>query len=190
MNVHRRLGPLPVWPYFFLSAVAASLGAVLLAVWWPWGYPDESKLAKISGSIDTVAVRDDLSKTSAGAMLPAMTSVYFRLKGVDGEFRYPSTHPKYPLVRDYTAVAIDVWVVRAEIGTAAPMTIWQIQERNPYDAASELTYVGYAEIIERRLATDRSMIRVGYWLLAACGGLMLLGIGVRRWNRGRPHRLA
>ena len=184
------MGPLPTWPYYFLSAMSAVLGAALLAVWWPRGYPGQGELVKISGSIDTVVVRDDISKTSAGAILPAMTSVYFKLEGVEGEFRYPSTHPKYPLVRDQTAVAIDVWVVEAEIGTAAPMTIWQIQEHNPYRAASELTYVDYAEIIERLHAADRSMVEAGYWLLAACGGFVLLGVGVGRWNRSRPDRLA
>ena len=190
MSASRRLGPVPVWPYFFLSAVAAILAAVFLAVWWPSEYPGESELVKVSGDIDTVVIRDDISKTSAGAILPAMTSVYFRLKGVDDEFRYPSSHPKYPLVRDYTAVAIDIRVVKSETGTRAPVTIWKIQERNPRDAASELTRVSYAEIIERLSAADRSMTEVGYWLLAACGGFVLLGIGVRRWNRGRPHRLA
>jgi hypothetical protein len=190
MPAPRRLGPLPLWPYFFLAALAAVLGAVFLAVWWPWGYPDESELVKISGDIDRVAIRDDISKSGAGAMLPALTSVYFTLEGRDEEFRYPSTHPKYPLVRDYTAVAIDVWVVEAELGRGAPMTIWQIQERNPHDEASELTQVGYAETIERLTATDRSMVEVGYGALAAAAGFLLLGLLVRRWNRGRPQRLA
>lgn len=181
----RRLGPLPIWPYFFLAAIAGILGVVFLAIWWPSGYPGKTELVKISGDIKTAVIRDEISKSSAGAILPAMTSIYFRLNGVDDEFRYPSTHPKYPLVRDYTAVAIDVWVVEAELGTGAPVTIWQIEERNPYDAASDLTDVGYAEIIERLLAVDRSMIELGYWLLAACVGLTLIGICVKRWNRGR-----
>lgn len=185
MSTPRRSGPLPVWPYFFLSAVAGIIGTVFLAVWWPGGYPDERELVKVSGDIETAKVRDDLSNTSAGAILPAMTSIYFRLKEVDDEFRYPSTHPSYPQVRDYTAVAIDVWVVEAELGTGAPVTIWQIQERNPHDSASDLTDVGYDEIIERLLTVDRSMIEVGYWLFAACVGFTLIGICVKRWNRGR-----
>ncbi len=42
-------------------------------------------------------------------MMPGgLASAYFTLEGVDGEFRYPSTHPKYLLVRNHTAVAIDV----------------------------------------------------------------------------------
>jgi hypothetical protein len=189
MPAPRRLGPLPLWPYFFLAALAAVLGAVFLAVWWPWGYPDESELVKISGDIDRVAIRDDISKSGAGAMLPALTSVYFTLEGRDEEFRYPSTHPKYPLVRDYTAVAIDVWVVEAEMGRGAPVTIWQIQERNPHDDPAELTQVGYAETIERLTATDRSMVEIGYGALASSVGLLGLGMLFRRWNRGRVGRL-
>lgn len=185
----RQIGPIPVWPYFFLAAATAILGTVFIAVWWPPNFPDESQLVKISGDIDKVTIRNEISKSSAGAMLPAMTSVYFKLKGVDGEFRYPSTHPKYPLVRDYTAVAIDIWVLEADTGTAEPVKIWQIEERNPRDDASELTKVGYDEIIERLSASGKSMVRLGYWLFAACCGFLLLGVGVRKWNRGRPHRL-
>ncbi len=63
----------------------------------------------VSGEIASVVVRDDIFNTWAGAMMPGgLTSTYFTLKGVDGEFRYPSTHPKYLLVRNHTAVAIDV----------------------------------------------------------------------------------
>jgi len=185
MPALRRVGPLPVWPYFLLAALAAVLGAVFLAVWWPWGYPDERELVKISGDIDRVVIRDDISKSGAGAMLPALTSVYFTLEGRDEEFRYPSTHPRYPLVRDYTAVAVDLWVVAAELGQGAPVTIWQLEERNPHDGPEALTRVGYAETVERLTRTDRSMVEVGYGLLAAAAGLLGLGLLVGRWNRGR-----
>ena len=185
-----RLGPLPVWPYYFLSAVAGLAAVGFVAVWWPQGYPDDSELVKVSGEVATVIVRDDISKTSAGAMLPAMTSIYFTLKGVEGEFRYPSSHPNYLIVRDRTAIAIDIWVDGAEIGTGRPMTIWQIQEHNPFKLTVEQTFVSHAEVIERLTKTDRSMVETGYWLLGVAGAFALIGVGVRRWNRGRPPPIA
>ncbi len=166
--------------------VTGLAGIVLVAVWWPGGYPDESALVKVSGDIATVVVKDDVSGTSAGAMMAPLTSVYFTLEGVEGEFRYPSSHPKYPIVRDYTAVAVDVWVDGAEIGTGRPMTIWQIQEHNPYNLLLEETFIGYAEVIERLAGVDRSMVEAGYWLLAVSAAFALTGAGVQRWNRGRP----
>ena len=102
-----------------MSAISAfPPGLVLVIGWWPEDYPGESDLAKVSGRIASVTVRDDLSKGSAGAALPAMTSTYFTLQGVEGEFRYPSSQPGYPIVRDRTAYAIDVWVERARLGGA------------------------------------------------------------------------
>ena len=185
INKNRGYGPFPVWPYFFLSVVTGVLGSVFLIVWWPSGYPEEADLVQISGEIASSVVRDDISNTSAGAMMPGITSVFFKLEGREDEFRYPSTHPKYLLVRDYTAVAIDIRVVAAELGTGAPVTIWEIHERNPIDAGPDPTSISYEDIIERLLAVDRSMIEVGYWLLAACAGFLLIGLGVRRWNRTR-----
>ena len=190
MSAFWQFGPIPVWPYFFLALVTAVLGAVFVVISWPPDYPGESGLTKVSGDIEKVVVRNNISKTSAGTILPAMSTVYFKLKGYDDEFRYPSNHPKYPLVRDYTAVAIDVWVTQSELGSGAPVTIWKLQERNPRDKAAELTNVSYDEIIERLTTADRSMRKIGYWSLVACGGFLLLGLGVRRWNRDRPHRLA
>ncbi|MGI9482821.1 MAG: hypothetical protein ACR2OR_10750 [Hyphomicrobiales bacterium] len=185
----RRLGPIPVWPYFFLSGLAAIFGTVFIFLWWPSGVPDESQLIKLSGEIDKMVVRDDFSDTNVGALMPAMTSAFFKLKEVDGEFRYPFTHPKYPLVRDYTAAAVDIWVDKAEVGKSAPATIWQIEERNPHDKPSELTVVSYDEIVARFTKISRSMQVLGYWLLAGGATLLLVGFGVIRWNRGRPHRL-
>lgn len=164
----------------------AGIAAIaLIAIWWPSGYPDESELVKVSGEIDTIVVRDDVSGTSAGAMMPTMTSVYFTLKGVDGEFRYPSAHPKYGIVRDYTAVAIDVWVDGSEIGAGQPMIIWQIQEHNPYNLVVAETFVSFAEVIETLTRTGRSMVEIGYWLLALSAAFALIGVGVGRWNRKR-----
>ena len=188
MTMFQKLGRIPVWPYFFLSLLAAALGIVFLAIWLPDDYPAESDLNKVSGEIKSVTIRNEISKSSAGSMLPAIASVYFTLKGVDGEFRYPSTHPKYLLVSGYTGGALDVWVVGSEIGAGKPMTIWQILEHNPSKhEIYERTSISYDEIIDRLTRTNRSMVVAGYWFLAACGGFALLGIGARKWNRGRPH---
>ncbi len=191
MAVFRQLGPVPVWPYFFLSVAAGALGMVFLAIWLPDDYPAESDLRKVSGEIESVAIRNEISNTGAGAMIPALSAVYYTLKGVRGEFRYPSTHPKYLLVSEYTGGALDVWVVGSEIGSGKPMTIWRILERNPLKPEIyEQTSITYDEIIARLVEANRSMVVAGYWLLAACGGFMLLGIGARKWNRGRSHHLA
>jgi len=190
MAMFEKIGPAPIWPYFFLAAIAVVLAIVFLAIWLPDDYPTESELKKVSGEIKTIAIRNEISKTSAGAMLPAIASVYFTLKGVDGEFRYPSTHPKYLLVSGYTGGTLDVWVVGSEIGAGAPLTIWQILEHNPSKPEIyEQTSITYQEIIDRLTSANRSMVVAGYWLLAASGVFTLLGFGVRMWNRGRPHRL-
>ena len=44
MAVFRQLGPVPVWPYFFLSVAAGALGMVFLAIWLPNDYPAESEI--------------------------------------------------------------------------------------------------------------------------------------------------
>lgn len=175
-----------MWPYFFLSGLGGVLAVVFVVFWWPSDYPAEGDLVKVSGEIATVVVRDDISNSRAGAMMPGLTSTYFTLEGVDGEFRYPSTHPKYPLVRDYISVAIDVWVDGAGMGSGRPMVIWQIREHSPYNYLIEEISVSHAEVIERLTGIDRSMVEVGYWLLGISVALALVGVGVRRWNRGRP----
>lgn len=174
---------LPVWPYFFLAILTGAFGLVFAVLWWPQTYPDQTDLTKISGEIDRVVIRDDISKTSAGAVLPAVTSVYFTLKGVPGEFRYPSSHPKYPMVRDRTAVAVDIWVRKQETGGQGTRLIWQLQERNPRDKEEELTMVSYGEVTERLTASDRSVANLGLWLLGASLLFLVLGFAVRRWNR-------
>ncbi|MGI9404944.1 MAG: hypothetical protein ACR2O4_01120 [Hyphomicrobiaceae bacterium] len=179
---------LPVWPYFFLSGLAAILGGIFVIFWGPSGYPDKVELTKLSGDIRTVVVKNEISKTTAGSILPALTSVYFTLQNVDGAFRYPSTHPKFPRVRDETAVAVDIWVRKAEIGKNAPATIWQLHERNPRDSALELTHVSYDEVVDRLVGADRSVANLGFWLLVASVGLLSLGLVVRRWNRARAEQ--
>lgn len=175
-----------VWPYFFLSAAAGLAGLAFVVLWWPADYPHESDLVKVSGDIATVVVRDDISDTSAGAAMAVLTSVYFTLKGVEGEFRYPSSHPDYVVVRDYTGYAIDVWVERDEIGSGRPMIIWAIQEHSPYNNMVPETSIGYDAIASRLTAIDRSMVEAGFWLLFVSIVFGLTGVTVQRRNRGRP----
>ena len=184
---------LPVWPFHAWALVAAVLGSVFTVGWWPERYPDESELVKLSGRVTSVAVRDDISDTTAGAMLQGWTSTYFTLEGIDGEFRYPRTHPKNLIVRDQTGVALEVWVERTAIGGDEPMVIWQLREHSPYkkehrDILGEETFVSHAEIVNRLTKNDRSMIEVGVGLLVLAFALALLGVGAKRWNQNRASR--
>ncbi|MFQ5565610.1 MAG: hypothetical protein ACE5EU_04530 [Paracoccaceae bacterium] len=181
---------LPVWPFHAWALVAVVLGAVFVVGWWPERYPDESELVKLSGPVATISVRDDIFDTTAGGALQGWTSTYFTLEGIDGEFRYPRTHPKNLVVRDRTGVALDVWVERTAIGGDQPMIIWQIREHNPYkqDHQNTLgaeTFVSHAEIVTRLTEIDRSMVETGIWLLLIGFAFALLGIGAKWWNRDR-----
>jgi hypothetical protein len=177
---------LPVWHYYFLAIAIGLVGGTMVWSWWPAGYPGEDELVKVSGDIARTVVRDDLSDSSAGAFMPAMTAVYFTLKGIEGEFRYPSSHPQYVSVRDYTAVAMDVWVEAAEIGTGRPMTIWAIEERSPYNMVMPRTVIGYGDIVGELIETDRSMVEAGSWLLAIAAALLAAGLLMGHRNRGLP----
>ncbi len=176
---------LTVWPYFFFGGVAALLGLVFVVGWWPASPVTKADLVKISGTIDRVSIRDDISGTSAGAVMPGLTSVFYTLEEVEGEFRYPHSHPQYLKVRDYTSVAIDVWVDPAEMDAGEVMTIWQIRENNPYDDPEERTFVSYEEIVERLTGAGWSMVQAGAWLLAGAAAAFAVGFVVVRRNRGR-----
>ncbi len=118
-------------------------------------------------------------------MLTAFTSVYFTFTDRDGEYFYPSNQPDYLLVRDYTAVNIDVWVEAAETGGAAPLRIWQIKENNPNNLTQDATNIAYEAIIARLTTIDRSMVIAGRWLLLFGVGLMIIGRGVQSGNGRR-----
>ena len=181
------VGRLPVWQFHALALVAMVLGSVFVVIWWPERYPDESELVKLSGRVTTVAVRDDISDSTAGAILPGWASTYFTLEGVDGEFRYPPSHPNNLMVRDQTSAALDVWVERTTIGSNEPLVIWQIREHNPYKREhrtifGEETFVSHAEIVERLTKVDRSMVKAGAGLLVLALVFVLLGVGAKWWN--------
>lgn len=191
---HQRPPPPPpprtfaVWPWFVSGGLAATLGAVLVILWWPPDYPSKSDLVKVSGNIDKVAIRDDLSDTTAGAAMPGLTSIFFKLENTEGEFRYSHTRPQYLKVRDTTSVAIDVWVDPNQLDTEQVIDIWQIKERNPYDKPGDETFVSYEDIVERLTRSSSSMVSVGTWLLAGAGVLFLAGYSVMRFNRRRLAR--
>lgn len=193
MATRFRARRLPVWPFHALALVGAVLGGVLVVGWWPERYPDESELVKLSGRVTRIVVRDDIFDTTAGGMLPGWTSTYFTLEEIDGEFRYPRTHPKNLVVRNKTGVALDVWVERSAVGGDEPMVIWQIREHNPYKKAHQdilegETFVSHAEIVQRLRKTDRSMVEAGAWFLALAFAFFFLGVGTRWWNRNRASR--
>ncbi len=180
-----RGGPLPVWPYYFTAVVAALVGLGMIWIWSPEDFPAKADLVMVNGDIAAVRVRDDISGTGAGAMITGFTSVYFTL--TDREYFYPSNQPDYLLVRDYTAVNIDIWVDSAKRDGAAPLRIWQIKENNPNNLLADATFVPYEAIVTRLTTIDRSRVIAGRWLLVLGLGLMLMGRGVQAGN-GRRFR--
>ncbi len=179
---------LSVWPFHAWALIAGVLGGAFIVIWWPEHYPDEGALEKLSGRVATITVRDDILGTKAGGILQGWTSTYFTLEGIDGEFRYPRSHPKNIIVRDRTSAELDIWVERGAIGGDEPMTIWQIREHNPYKKEHQRTlgpetFVSHAEIVTQLTQVNRSMIEAGAGLVALAVAFFLLGVGAKRWNR-------
>lgn len=181
----RRPGPHPIWPYYFTAVVAAVAGLAMVWIWSPDDVPAKADLVMISGDIKSVRIRDDFSGTSAGAMLTGFTSVYFTFDNYSGDYFYPSTQPEFRLVRDFTAVNIDVWIERTKIGGTEPLRIWQIKENNPNNMIEIATFVPYEAIIARLNTIGSSMVITGRWLLALAGGLFLAGRALQLRNKRR-----
>ncbi len=176
---------LTVWPCFIGGGFLAVLGLVFIVIWWPSDLVGKSDLVMVGGEIEKVSIRDNISDSPAGAVMPGFTSVYFTLADTAGEFRYPHTHPQFLKVRDYTAVAIDVWVDPAELHAGGVITIWQIREHNPHDKPGEETFVSYEDIVTRLSGTAQSMVRVGFWLLTGGAALLAIGLALVQVNRRR-----
>jgi hypothetical protein len=179
------LGRIAAWPFFALAVIAIGLGGAFVVFWWPEGPPAKESLVMVSGTIDTVIVKDDLSG-ARGSVSAGLQSVYFTLDGMAGEFRYPSVFPRYFEVRDRVSVAVDVWIDPADRDAGRPMTVWQVQEHNPYNSIGIETFVPYEDVVEALTRVDRSMVRAGTWLLPIGVPFLLLGLLAVRWNRGRP----
>ena len=177
---------LPVWPYYFFGIVALVVATVFIVGWWPKGFPDAVELTMVSGKIRTVVIRDDISKTMAGAAMPSRTSVYFTIEGDDDTFRYPSNRPRYYDVAYRTAGTIDVWVEAAARGAGEPVMIWQIGEHSPYNVTAPETFVAYDEVFAALTKAARSTMRWGFWLLSIAAALLVIGVVVQRINRTRP----
>ena len=184
-----RSGPLPIWPYYFTAVVSAVAGLAMVWIWSPEYVPAKADLVEISGDIASVRIKDDFSGTSAGALLTGFTSVYFTFDNHDGQYFYPSTQPDFRLVRDYTAVNIDVLIERSKIGGTEPFRIWQIKENNPNNMLEIATYVPYEAIITRLSTIGSSMVNTGRWLLVLAGGLILFGRAMQIRNKRRFSRL-
>ena len=176
-----------VWPYFFLSGLSGLVALLLVIMVWSANYPAKSELVNVSGKIATISVRDDISNTKEGAITPFLTSVYFTLEGVQGEFRYPSRHPKYLLVRDHTSRtgSLDIWVDSSELDNNPTMTIWRLQEHSKHNYRFPETSVTYEEVIARHTRIDLSRLELSFWMAVACGILALVGFGAQRWNQFR-----
>ena len=186
----RRAGPLPVWPYYFTAVVVAVAGLAMIWIWTPDDFPPKADLVKVNGDIDRVRIKDDISGTSAGAMMTGFTAVYFTFKDGGGEYFYPANQPDFLRVRDFTAVNIDVCFEAAEIDGSEPLRIWQIVENNPSNLVAAATLFTYEAIIARLTTIDRSMVITGRWLLVLCLGLILFGRGVAARNKRRFSRLS
>lgn len=176
---------LPVWPYFFLASLSFIIATAVLVRWIPPWHPEWDDLIRVEGAIKTIEIRDDLSNTTAGAVWPILTSTYFTLDGVSGEFRYPYSHPDYFLVRDNTSGELEIWIEKSEIGTRTPMLIWQIQEHSAYNYLYPETSIKFETIAASLDNVGTSMYRLAAWLGLTTCGLITLGQIVRRWNRHR-----
>jgi hypothetical protein len=179
------LGRVAVWPFFFVAIAALALGVVFVTVWWPEAPPLKENLEKVSGKIATVIVRGDLPGMP-GMTGGGMESTYFTLEEVEGEFRYPSAFPRYFEVRDRVSVAVDIWIDPAERNLGRALTVWQIEEHNPYNVIGVETFVPFEDVIAAMTRVDRSMVRAGWWLLAGSVPFAALGFAATRWNRGKP----
>ncbi len=176
-------GPKSVWPYFFLAVSAIIVALVSCIVYWPKDVPAHDDLVMTGGKMRAFMIRDDLSGSGAGAMLPIFTSVYMRFKDLEGEFRYPWTFPQYGRVRDKTAIFVDIWVAKDALGGDDAPLIWALREKNPYKEEDEQTIVLYEELVESQKKNGVALIKLSTVLAGASIVFVLMGIGMGRWNR-------
>ena len=179
---------LPVWPYYFLAGLAIVIAATLFLMWRPPWHPEWGDLVRLEGAVQKTEIRDYISDTSAGAVWPILTSAFFTLKGLTGEYRYPFSHPDFFMVRDNTSGFLEVWVNKADIQSGEPMIIWQIREHSDYNHIYPETFITFDEITSHLDKTGTSMSRLAARLALSGFGLVALGWLVKRWNQYRGAR--
>jgi hypothetical protein len=179
---HKR-GPRGVWPYFFLSLACLTTYLFCVLALWPWGYPGRDELVPTGGKIARIIIRDHISDTGAGSMLPTHVSVYLSFKGLDGEFEFPWSHPQYHLVRDRVGVYANILIEKASLDGPGPYKIWALEEVNKFKPAEDQIIVPYDEIAstldgqQKTLATMLKWLGGGTVVFASWGWYMI------RWNR-------
>ncbi len=176
-------GPRSVWPWFFMSVGCVLVYAFAALSLWPWGYPEQDELVSSGGDIRRIIIRDSISDTGAGSMLPTHVSVYITFRDIDGEFEFPWSHPGYYKVRDRVGVYADVLVEKSALDGPGPYTIWALEESNTYKPDDQQTSITYAEIasqLDNQQETLADMLR---WLGGAGVVFFLWGWHTVRWNR-------
>jgi len=177
--------PRTVWPWFVLPLLSFVVVWLVYLATWPVDIPSEDKLVKMGGLMQSVRVRDELTNSNEGSLLPALTSTFFRFKGDEREYRYRWTHPNYYYVTFYTSYNFDIWVDKDELARTdgKSVMIWALQERNPYKGPEEQTRVTYQDSVDQLESTAASVINLASWTGSLGIISLLIGFWTLHWNR-------
>lgn len=178
-----RFGPRPVWPYYAYSVCALIVAILACIIYWPMSIPERDELTLSGGKMTRLIIRDNFSGTGAGAMLPIFTTVYMKFDGFDHEFQYPWTFPKFHLVRDRTAVYVDIWVEKAALKSGETPLIWGLEEKNHYKTAEEQTIITLEEVIAGQQENGIMLIKVCLAMAALSVLFAFVAIAIGRRNR-------
>jgi len=176
-------GPRGVWPYFFISIVCVFAYLFSAHALWPWNYPARDELVESGGDIRRVSIRDDMSGTGAGSALPTHVSTYITFKGLDGEFEYPWSHPKYLRVRDHVGVYAEILVEKSSLDGTGPYKIWALTEINSHKPEEDQTIITYEEISSQLDQQQKTLATMLRWLGGGALVFSLWGWYTIRWNR-------
>lgn len=179
----KRQRPYSVFYYYFFSFLAALAALLAWAVIWPEDVPARNDLVMTGGEIKTIRIHDNISDTGAGAMFPVLSTVYFRLKGIEGEFRYPWTFPYYSKVKDQTGGYVDIWVEESALGRDEVPLIWALQEINSYKDDDRQISVRFEDVAASQEGLYQKLIKFCLYMAGASVVFGFLGYRVGRWNR-------
>lgn len=181
----RHRGPRSVWPWFFCGILFPCLIGLAFLTTWPGDIPAESELVSVGGPLKTSRVRDDLSDSYGGAVLPVFTSVYMRFEGDEHEYRYPWHHAQYFYVREYTFVNVEIWVREEDLNKndGKPVMIWALEEHNPFEPAEDQTIVTYQEGTAQLNKNIDSLMNLSKWLGSGSVIFLVIGFWTMHWNR-------